>query len=738
VRIETSRGDTRYFNGLVSSFAQRRRIGRLARYEANVVPWLWLLTRTSDCRIFQDQKVPDIIKAIFGDHGLTDFDDRLTRTYRQWEYCVQYRETDFNFVSRLMEQEGIYYFFDHENGKHKLVLCDSASAHQTYPGYEEISYRPPEQAKTDIEHIHDWTIEKRVEPGSFTLNDFDFKNPKKALLTQSQITRQHLAADFAMYDYPGEYTEFGDGEHYARLRIEELHAQHEVGRGAADARGIAAGRTFTLIDYPRQDQCREYLVTSSSVTGQADEYDSKGNPSGRGPLCLCSFATIPASDPYRTTRITPKPVIEGPQTAIVCGKAGEEIFTDKYGRVKVKFHWDRRSKADETSSCWIRVSQPWAGKKWGAMFIPRIGQEVIVEFLEGDPDRPIITGRVYNGDEMPPYTLPANKTRSTIKSNSSKGGAGYNEIRYEDLKGKEQIYIHAEKNEDVRVENVSKEWIGNERHLIVAKGASGATGDQLEKVEGDKHLTVLGDQNEKVSGTISTEAQMDRQVKVGMKDALEAGIEIHQKAGINFVIEAGTSITLKAGGGFIVIGPAGVTIQGTPVLINSGGSAGSGSGCSPDAPKEPQEADTDTAGQVDVGPGAGTPPTPATYSASAQVLKMAAISGAPFCERCAAAQGAGQPSAGEGPQAGSNDRRGGSEQSGEGGGPGPAGTPSQQFGQGGRESPDGGSSDRRGGTQQPGGDGPGPAGTPSQQFGQGGPEAPDGGSSDRRGGTQQP
>jgi type VI secretion system secreted protein VgrG len=252
--------------------------------------------------------------------------------------------------------------------------------------------------------------------------------------------------------------------------------------------------------------------------------------------------------------------------------------------VKVQFHWDRQGKNDENSSCWVRVSQNWAGKRWGAFFLPRIGQEVIVDFLEGDPDQPIITGRVYNAEQMPPYNLPGEMTKSTIKSNSSKGGGGFNELRFEDKKGSEQVFIHAEHNQDNRVKNDSLEWIGKDRHLIV-------TANQLENVKGDKHLSVKGNQNEKVDGTVSQDIGMNLQQKVGMKHALDAGQEIHLKAGLNLVIEAGTSLTLKVGGNFINLSPAGISIQGTMLMLNSGGSAGAGSGSSPTAPKVPTEAD---------------------------------------------------------------------------------------------------------------------------------------------------
>jgi type VI secretion system secreted protein VgrG len=318
---------------------------------------------------------------------------------------------------------------------------------------------------------------------------------------------------------------------------------------------------------------------------------------------------------------------------MVVGPKGEEIYTDQHGRVKVQFHWDRYGKRDENSSCWVRVSHPWAGKNWGMIALPRIGQEVIVDFLEGNPDQPIITGRVYNAASMPPYPLPDYAHLSTIKTNSTKGGGGFNEIRFDDKKGSEQLFFHAERNQDVRVKNDSFTWIGNEQHLTVKK-------DQFEQIDGDSHSTIKGDRNEAIKGTLSIKADMDMQEKVGMKHALDAGQEIHLKAGMNVVIEAGMTITLKAGGGFIVIGPTGVTISGTPVLINSGGSAGSGSGSSPEVPKAPKEAANAKPGKVDEATPAPQPPKPKTYGPSATVLKLAAQNGTPFCEKCAAAAAA--------------------------------------------------------------------------------------------------
>jgi len=430
---------TRHFNGIVTHFSQTGVHGRLVSYTATLRPWLWLLTRTSDCRIFQEKSVPDIIQQVFRDLGFTDFENELSAEYRTWEYCVQYRETDFNFVSRLMEQEGIYYYFKHTKDKHTLVLADAISSHGNFPDYEDIPYFPPDsRARREREHIYNWSISKTVQPGGYALTDFDFKKPRADLKSKYSVTRQHEYSDYEIYDYPGEYQTSADGTNYVSTRLDELQAQHERARAQATARTLATGYLFKLAGYPRTDQNREYLIVSASYDMEVTSFESGEDGEEHFD---CNIVAMDSQQNFRSQRTTPKPAIQGPQTAIVVGKAGEEIWTDKYGRVKVQFHWDREGKADENSSCWIRVSSVWAGKKWGAMHIPRIGQEVIVEFLEGDPDRPIITGRVYNDDNKPPYTLPDEKTKSTIKSNTSKGGGSANELLMEDLEGKTQVVL---------------------------------------------------------------------------------------------------------------------------------------------------------------------------------------------------------------------------------------------------------------------------------------------------------
>jgi len=560
VRLNYGKEKFRYFNGYVSRFVQTEESDNLSHFQATIVPWLWFLTRTADCRIFQKTTVPDIIKEVFRGRGFTDFDDKLSGSYREWEYCVQYRETDFNFVSRLMEQEGIYYYFKHENGKHTLVLADSIGAHEPFADYEEIRYQPSEGAISEGEYISDWTVEKEIQPSQCALNDFDFKNPKVDLRSVSKMECELTEADYEVYDYPGEYSVTQDGENYARTRIEELHTQYEIVSGNSNARGMCTGFTFKLTEFHLEAQCREYLITSATYQLDSGGYEA-GSGEESGPVYSCSFTAIEAQQPFRSSRNTSKPCISGPQTAIVVGPSGEEIHTDEYGRVKVQFHWDREGMKDENSSCWIRVSQSWAGKNWGTMIIPRIGQEVIVEFLEGDPDRPIITGRVYNADNMPPYELPANKTMSTMKSNSSKEGQGFNEIRFEDKKDEEQIFVFAQKNQDVRVQKDCFEWIGNDRHLI-------AVNDKKEHIKNNRHEIVEADHKEEIRGNRHLKVNGNEAKKVDGKQSLIVGADVAEEFDANhsevttgdyylkaknIVIEAEKNITLNVGGSYISI-----------------------------------------------------------------------------------------------------------------------------------------------------------------------------------------
>ena len=574
VRLKLEGKESRFFNGYVSRFCFVGLAENLYSYQITLRPWLWFLTRTADCRIFQNQKAPDIIKQIFREAGFSDFEDKLTTSYREWEYCVQYRETDFNFVSRLMEQEGIYYYFKHEDGKHTLVMADSIEGHQAVAGYEEVPYFPFEETlRRERDHIFDWFVAQEVQPGTYALNDFDFQKPKADLNVKLKQPYGHAVDQFEVYDYPGEYVEKSDGDEYVRKRVEELHAQYEQAQGQGNARGLTVGALFTFAQYPRDDQNKEYLITSATYELQSDTYGSAPT-AGSAQIFMCSFTAIDSSQPFRAPRTTPKPVVQGPQTAIVVGPKGEEIHTDKHGRIKVRFHWDRQSTADENSSCWIRVSHAWAGKNWGAISLPRVGQEVIVDFLEGDPDHPLITGRVYNEINKPPYDLPANATISTIKSNSSKGGEGFNELRFEDKKGEEQIFMHAEKNLDIRVKADRFESIGHDRSLVVEndkkehiKNERHETVDShhMEKIGGDRNLKVDGKEAKEVAGSLSLKVGGDVIEEFGANHSEQTSSNYYLKAS-NIVIEGTSNVTVKVGQSYIAIEAGGIKIGTTGTI----------------------------------------------------------------------------------------------------------------------------------------------------------------------------
>ena len=644
VELQCPRGGVRYFHGFVSRFSRIPRPGtRYFSYQLTAVPWLWFLTRQSDCRIFQNKKLEDILRDVFGRRGFSDFKFQLSGNYTPWEYCVQYRETDFNFVSRLMEQEGIYYYFEHEKDKHTAVFADSPAAHQPFPKYEKLTFTALTTFhERDQEHVYDWVAESRHHSGKHEYTDYDFTRPNADLKTPESNPGKFAHSDLEIYDYPGEYYKRSDGEQWSRIRLEEIRSDRETFQGGGDVTGLATGRKFTLSEGPSPADVGEYLVIASSVDLQSNIYET-GNAGEMGDSYHCTFTAIKASDQFRPARLTPKPMIHGLQTAVVTGPKGEEIYTDKYGRIKVQFFWDREGKKDENTTCWIRVAEVWAGKRWGSTFTPRIGQEVVVSFLEGDPDRPMVIGSVYNGEQMPPYLgegLDAKHKHdpkvSGVKSCSTKGGQGYNELRFDDNKGKEQVFIHAEHNMDVRAKNDSMERIIGNRHQIIGWEKDGNKGgDQREMVYQDKHLKVHRHQEEQIGGNMKLlvgdiegpgnqdviiragrhqligaddhlhvngvrKQKIDKSTsltvggsqdeKVRLKHALEAGQEIHLKAGMTVVIEAGAQLTIKGPGGFVDIGPAGITIQGTMVRINSGGAAGVGSGSNPEDPVDAEEA----------------------------------------------------------------------------------------------------------------------------------------------------
>ncbi len=571
-------GSDRYFHGIVATCSQSAGRGQFASYRVVIRPWLWLLSRTSDCRIFQNMTVPDIIKQVFRDLGFSDFEDALTRSYREWEYCVQYRETSFDFVSRLMEQEGIYYYFRHEQARHVLVLGDAYGAHHAAPGYASVPYFPLDDQMRERDHIYDWHLNHEVQPGSLELNDYDFQRPSARLEVRSIIERPHGNASHPLYDYPGEYVQSKDGEQYARNRIEALHTQYERVRLRSNARGIAAGHLFSMTGYPREDQNREYLTVSSRCTITQELYES-GAASGTFQF-ESSLDCMDAQQVFRPLPVTAQPIVRGPQTAVVVGPASEEIWTDEYGRVKVHFHWDRHDQSDENSSCWIRVSQNWAGKNWGAIQIPRIGQEVIVSFLEGDPDRPIITGRVYNAEQTVPYELPANATQSGVKSRSSKGGTPgqFNEIRMEDKKGAEQLYIHAERNQDIVVENDETHAVGRDRSRSVGRNETVDVGANRTKKIGRSERYSIGHNKTVNIGRFKVESiGMAKMTNVGMGYNRNIGMAMFSAIGLSrtdfigktWSVASGDKIEFKVGDSQLTLTPDAIYLSAKDIHLKA-------------------------------------------------------------------------------------------------------------------------------------------------------------------------
>ena len=508
----------RHFHGYVTRFAvvasPGLRRGRYFGYQASVRPWLWFLTRTSDCRIFQDQTVPDIVKKVFEDHANANFEFKLFRTYRKWVYCVQYRESDYNFIARLLEHEGIYWHIEHGDGQSKVVLVDSQSAHDAAPGCESLPYyENAAEAPPDLECVSDWSFASEVETDKVEFTSYDFERPSTSLKVDAKKSHKYKLAALEMFDFQGDYVQAADGSQWAEDRLDEHQARFQMAHGASNAHGIEVGRLLKLAKHPREDQNAEYLVTGISVHAQVDAYESGGSAGA----FQCDFSAIPSGQQFRPPRRTPKPFVQGPQTAVVVGPSGEEIFTDKYGRVKLQFHWDRLGKKNEKSSCWVRVSHPWAGKNFGAIHIPRMGQEVVVDFLEGDPDQPLITGRVYNAAQMPPWELPANATQSGILTRSSKGGsaANANAIRFEDKKGAEQLWIHAEKNQDIEVENDETHWVGHDRTKTVDHDETvHVKHDRTETVDHDETITVHHDRKERVDNDEAISIGRDRSMKI--------------------------------------------------------------------------------------------------------------------------------------------------------------------------------------------------------------------------------
>ena len=505
-------------------------------------------------RIFQFKKVPDIISEVLGKYGFP-LTLKIIKTYREWDYCVQYQETDLAFVMRLMEHEGIYFYFEHQEGKHTLVLADDASCHAPLAGKPSIKYLGVDVITVaNEEHFFSWEVLENISSGEYITDDYDFEKPRADLKTQRKNPLGHAHDSWERYTWPGGYVKVGDGENYTGVRLESLEGEYERTRGQTSVRTMACGYRFNLERCPRADQNREYLAQAVTYFFRDNTRMSKEGDS----TWEITVTAHPTALPYRPQVVTAKPLTHGPQTALVVGPPGEEIYTDNYGRVKVQFFWDRYGQKNENSSCWIRVSHPWAGSKFGVIHTPRIGQEVIVDFMGGDPDYPMITGRVYNADQMPPWDLPGNKTQSGILTRSSKGGApgagikdgpgSANALRFEDKKGAEQLWLHAEKDQLTEVENDEDKWVGRDRRKTVDRDElNHIQRDRTETVDRNELINVHGWRTEEVDKDETITIHQNRTERVDLNEKISIGKNQNLKIGINRDEAVGSNETTQIG-----------------------------------------------------------------------------------------------------------------------------------------------------------------------------------------------
>ncbi len=517
IELRTNNGDKRYFDGLLTDAKWLGHRNAYYVYKLTLKPWFWLLTKNANCRIFKDMSAPDIISAVLGEHDFADYRKNLTESYDPIHYCVQYRESDYDFCCRLMEEFGISYFFEHEDGKHTMVLADAKSSYGPIVGDSSVPYYPiTEDHKRREEHLHHWVPSRKFRTGKFAVNDYDFEKPSASLEADRDAGSAYRAGALENYDYPGRYTEKDKGSKFSNIRLEAEQAADKRIEAAGEVPRLFPGGLFSLIEHAHGPQNKEYLVVRAHHRIVAENYRSGGD--AREEAYTGTYEVLASEIPFRTPATTRKPRIPGPQTAKVVGQG--EIDVDEYGQIMVEFHWDR----DKTQSRRVRVAQVWSGKNWGGIYIPRVGQEVIVQFLEGDPDQPIVVGTVYNAENMPPYSLPAEKNKAGIKSDSTTGGGGYNEFVLDDSKGQELIGVHAEKDMDTVIENNESLHVKNCR---------------------------------------DTKIDVDRDEKVGRNTT--------EKIGQNWKVTAGSRIEFVCGASKIVMTPGSIKIQSPMIDIKASG-----------------------------------------------------------------------------------------------------------------------------------------------------------------------
>ena len=602
VTAVTHQDPKRYFDGILVEAQSVGTVNDLYAYRLILRPSLWLLSRTTNCRIWHDKSALDIIEEVLQQRGV-HMRRATTRTTRQREYCVQYRETDLDFLSRLMEEEGIYYFFEHAEDLHTMVLADSPSSHKAIPGHEKLRFSSASVAG----HVHeeallDWIAERRLRSGKFELRDYNFKTPGNKLVGPASAPGQYEKGNLEVYDYPGRYDQESEGKTYAEIRRDAEQAVDQRRYASGEAPSLFPGGLVTVHEHPTASENQRYLVVRATHQFSTQMYRSGSMSLDMGERYSGSFEFLPATQTFRAPLVTPKPRVYGPQTARVVQRpngSGEEIDVDDHGRIRVRFHWDR----DDKRSCWVRVAQMWAGNKWGGQFIPRVDMEVVVEFLEGDPDRPLVVGCVYNADNKYPWTLPDNKTQSGIKSDSSKGHNGYNQLRFEDKKGSEQIEVHAEKDLDSTILHAETRKIG-ERFVegpgSPARKTTIVLGDDVFAIQAgnrdgtislndtltvgvNQSISVGASQTTSIGASQSTTIGASETTMIGLSSSLSVGASLTETvgmsktvsvgasdsvtAGVAIMITAGVSITLVAGGSAITLSPAGITLAGAAINL---------------------------------------------------------------------------------------------------------------------------------------------------------------------------
>jgi type VI secretion system secreted protein VgrG len=556
-------GSHRHVSGLVTRVRFLRLENRRALYEAVIEPWLTLATRTNDFRIFQNQTVLAILSQTLGKYDFP-FEIRASQNYPPREFQVQYGESDHDFMARLMHEWGLYYYFEHAEGAHKLVVVDDMAAHKPFANaaYETIPFHAAEDTVRE-EHCDSFNACEALQSGRWVTSDFDFTRPKADLQQVSAMPRKTAQNTLERYGWPGDYAVESEGEQLVRTRMEEVGSQGERASGSGNLRAVVPGCLVTLERHPQSESNRQYLVTDARLRMQ-----EPGEASGQEVFeCRVDFDVIPSGKVFRAPPPNaPRPRTTGPQTAIVTGPAGREIWTDQYGRVKLSFHWNRYCTRDENSSCWVRVSSPWAGTNFGGIQIPRIGQEVIVDFENGDPDRPIVIGRVYNADNMPPWTLPDNATQSGLLTRSSEGAtdANANALRFEDKKGQEQVWLHAERNQDIEVERDETHWVGHDRSktidhdetVHVKHDRTETVGhdetitvgnNRMETIKANELLTVLQNMNRFVALTSSEEVGIAKTSLVGLTQTVAVGKSKNETIGEDFSLDVGEKLVITVG-----------------------------------------------------------------------------------------------------------------------------------------------------------------------------------------------